>query len=323
MPLPLILGIGATATDTAAPKAGERGVKKMRDSSTMRQAQLLHRENVDYFEAQNKMSTYDMDVLGKKELEIIKSLGDFEWNNSQEPNRPLKADSLYEEMKGHSKGASILLGGIGSAAMGAAGGFAAAGAVSAAAKALAIPTKGADTAPVGDAAATNAVLAALSEDIPEVDGRIALGTTIFGAALLGAGLVVGPIIFNVVGTPMSRNPESAYEQVRKERDQINLICDYLQLLGKTAKEYHSLISAVYQIYQQLLSPKEQENFQTASQLAGLLYRMCAVRLVLPSEDAAHPNRVNVEAVKESMEYAKKVLSENNLQIRDADAWDWS
>ena len=106
-----------------------------------------------------------------------------------------------EEIKKASVGASILIGGLGGAALGTAGGFAASGATTAAVMALGTASTGTAISALSGAAATNATLAALGGgSLAAGGGGIALGTTMLGAATLGVGLLVGGVIFSCTGS---------------------------------------------------------------------------------------------------------------------------
>lgn len=134
MPLPLILG-GAAAAAAAAGvgSAIHGGVKMKKAHDTMKSAEQRHQDNIARFEAQNKQTTEAMDALGKKELEILESFQKFSDIFDRIQNRPefqeySKDDvkiPMYnaEELKEVSVGAGVLLGGLGGAALGTAGGF--------------------------------------------------------------------------------------------------------------------------------------------------------------------------------------------------------
>lgn len=349
MPLPLILGLGAAAAGAVGLGTGIHGAIKMKDANdTMELSQKHHKENIEYFERQNKIATEDMDSLGKKELEILNSFQEFSMIFEKIHNKPefkeyshgsLKIPSYNpEEIKKVSIGAGVLLGGIGGAAMGTAGGFAAAGATTAAVMALGTASTGTAIASLSGAAATNATLAALGGGaIAAGGGGIALGTTILGAATLGVGAMVGGIIFNVVGSSLSDKADEAYSQVQKERDQINKICAYLIELSSTAKEYEKSINSVYEIYQKELhilsyvvnilgktdwnsfTPEEKLVTENTSLLVGLLYNMGKVELVLKSESENDCNKVNSQAITKSMADAEVFLSSKGFaQIKEID-----
>lgn len=153
MPLPLILG-GAAAAAAAAGvgSAIHGGVKMKKAHDTMKSAEQRHQDNIARFEAQNKQTTEAMDALGKKELEILESFQKFSDIFDRIQNRPefqeySKDDvkiPMYnaEELKEVSVGAGVLLGGLGGAALGTAGGFAAAGATTAAVMAFGTASTG-------------------------------------------------------------------------------------------------------------------------------------------------------------------------------------
>ena len=122
-----------------------------------------------------------------------------------------------EELKEVSIGAGVLLGGLDGAGLGVAGGFAAAGATTAAVMALGTASIGTAIATLSGAAATNATLAALG------GGGIVLGTTILGAATLGVGLLVGGAIFSITGGKLSDKADEAWSQMKKDEEKINEI----------------------------------------------------------------------------------------------------
>ena len=143
MPLPLILGgAAAIAGAVGIGSAVHGGVKMKEANDTMKWAESKHRESITGFETQNKKTTADMDRLGKKELEILDSFQKFSNIFEQIHNRPefkpYEKENVSipaynaEELKQVSVGAGVLLGGLGGAAVGTAGGFAAAGATTAA-----------------------------------------------------------------------------------------------------------------------------------------------------------------------------------------------
>ena len=329
MPLPIILGLGAAAAGALGIGTGISGAAKMKDANdTMKMARDLHAENIEYFEKQNKSTTNDMDVLGKKELEILSGLNDFATVFEKIHNRPIfeeyKKNGITipsydpEEIQKVSVGAGILLGGIGGAAAGTAGGFAAAGATTAAVMALGTASTGTALASLSGVAATNATLAALGGGaLAAGGGGMALGSTILGAATLGAGIMVGGIIFNIVGSSLSGKADEAYEQIRKEREQVNKTCDYLDKLGNTAKEYLTSISTVHKIYLDQFnilkyivntigkndlnhfSKEEQLVTENTTYLVALLYNIGKEQLVLASADSSQLNKVNTAGIKKS------------------------
>ena len=172
MPLPLFIGIGAAIAGAAGLGAGiHGGVKMKKANDTMKSAEECHKENIARFEKLNKETTSIMDKLGKLELNILSSFKDFADVFEMIHNRPeFKEISVgdvtlptysAEELEKTSVGAGVLLGGLGGAAAGTAGGFAAAGATTAAVHALGFASTGAAIGSLKGAALTNATLALL------------------------------------------------------------------------------------------------------------------------------------------------------------------
>lgn len=338
MPLPLIIGIGAAIAGATGVGAGVHGAVKMKDANdTMKSAKLNHEKNIERFEKQNKDTSTQMDELGKKELEVLKSFDQFSDLFEQIKNKPVfksyEKDDVKipeynkEELKEVSIGAGILLGGLGGAAVGTAGGFAAAGATTAAVMALGTASTGTAIASLSGAAATNATLAALGGGaIAAGGGGIALGTTILGAATLGAGLLVGGVIFSFTGSKLSDKADEAWAQMKKAEKTIDGICEYLTDLSRIANEYRESISKVDRAYQAhlnrlyeivLVNQKKDWNEFTNEEkmitentvlLVNLLYNMGKVKLVLVSENE-ELNEINKDEVNKTIENAESFLKD--------------
>lgn len=339
MPLPLILGIGAAVAGVAGVGAGVHGAVKMKDANdTMKTAKSRHERNLKHFEEENTCTTKAMDHLGEFELSILKSFQDFSDVFEKIQNRPVfKAYSKDgvelpkfdgEKLKEVSIGAGVLLGGLGGAGLGTAGGFAAAGATTAAVMALGTASTGTAIASLSGAAATNATLAALGGGaLAAGGGGMALGTTILGATTLGVGLLVGGVIFNVVGGSLSNKADEAWSQMLKAQKEIEEICKYLVKLRDTANDYYESLSKVNDKYRQHLSAlthmvvflnhtdwntftdEEKRATENTVLLVSLLFNMCKVELVLKSKTKGGLNKVNEDAVKRSMENADCLLQD--------------
>ena len=172
MPLPFILGVGAAVAGVTGVGSGIRGAVKMKDANdTMKMVEKQHNRNTTRFEENSKITNKKMDELGTFELNILKSFDTFSDIIEKIQNRPefkeYKMEGVQlpkydaETIKEVSVGAGVLLGGLGGAAVGTAGGFAAAGATTSAVMALGTASTGTAIASLSGAAATNATLAAL------------------------------------------------------------------------------------------------------------------------------------------------------------------
>jgi len=242
MPLPLIIGVGAAIVGAAGVGAGIDSAIKMKEASnTVKSAQRRNEENVARLEDFNKKTMQTMDDLGKYEMEIISSFERFSKAFEKIKSVPsfaeIKKDNVTlsvftpQEIKDAAVGASTLLAGLGSAALGTAGGFAAAGGTTTAVMALGTASTGTTISTLGGAAATNAALAALGGgSLATGGGGMALGSAILGGATLGMGLLVGGIIFSIAGSSVSDKADKAWNQMMENEEKINSICDYLEKL---------------------------------------------------------------------------------------------
>lgn len=344
MPLPLILGVSAAIAGTVGVGSGVYGAAKMKEANdTMKSADSRHKRNINKFEKQSDITSKNMDDLGKKELEILGSFDKFMDVFEKIQERPqfktYNKDGVHipkynaEELKKVSIGAGLLLGGIGGVAVGAAGGFAAAGATTSAVMALGTASTGTAIASLSGAAATNATLAALGGGAigsSATAGGMALGSTVLGAATLGVGLLVGGVIFSVTGSSLSNKADEAWYQMKKAEKEIDKICLYLKDLSNTSLRYHKTLSSVNKAYKNHLNTltfivetnkktdwneftiEEKLLTENTVLLVNLLFNMCKVKLVLTSGNDKEQNKVNIEEVNKSIENAEQFLRERNL-----------
>lgn len=342
MPLPLFLGIGAAIAGTAGVGAAVHGGVKMKDANdTIRATQARQQANISRFEKWNQFANKSMDKLGETELEILNSFSSFSEIIEKIQNRPEFAaynkngvelpEYDGEELRQVSVGAGVLLGGLGGAALGTAGGFAAAGATTAAVMALGTASTGTAIASLSGVAATNATLAALGGGaIAAGGGGMALGSTILGATTLGVGLLIGGIIFNVSGHTLSSKADEAWAQMKDNEATIDKLCTYLSELKSAADEYYTAIEQVSTIYHRHLAGldaivnllgktdwnqfTDQEKLLTENTvlLVALLYKMCKVELVLKSDAPDGINSVNSTALAENIKDAQALIKDSRF-----------
>lgn len=260
MPLPLILGVGAAVAGVAGVGTGIHGASKMKKANdTVKEAEIRHKVNIERLEDTSNATNNAMDGLGELELKILNGFNEFSDTIEKIQNRPQFKEYNKEgvvlpkydkaELKKVSVGAGVLLGGLGGAALGTAGGFAAAGATTSAVMALGTASTGTAIASLSGAAATNATLAALGGGAIAVGGGgIALGTTILSAATLGVGLLVGCVIFSATGTKLSDKAEEAYKQMKQAEQEINKACNYLMELKAISINYKESLIKVHNKY---------------------------------------------------------------------------
>lgn len=340
MPLPFILGAAAAIAAVGGVGSGIHGAVKMKEANdTMKSADSRHKRNIARFEEASEATNKVMDKLGALELEILHSFDEFSDTIEKIQNRPqfkeytkngVKLPKYDKEaLKNVSVGAGVLLGGLGGAAVGTAGGFAAAGATTSAVMALGTASTGTAIASLSGAAATNATLAALGGGaLAAGGGGIALGTTILGATTLGVGLLVGGVIFSVTGGKLSDKADEAWNQMIKAEKTINVACQYLKELKVAAIDYNKSVLAVRNKYKQIFecvsyavnnlhktnwndfSQEERVATQNAVLLVGLLYKMCQVSLVNKANNENEMNTVNHSEIDEALNNAYDVM--NNL-----------
>lgn len=337
MPLPLLLGAAAVAAGIAGVGSGIRGGMKMKEANeTMQSADSRHKENIVRFEKQSAKTSEYMDKVGQEELKILNSFDSFIQVFEKIHNKPqfkkFNKDGITipqynaEELEKVSVGAGLLLGGIGGAAVGTAGGFAAAGATTAAVMALGTASTGTAIASLSGVAATNAALAALGGGaIAAGGGGMALGSAILGGATLGVGLLVGGIIFNVTGSSLSNKADEAWAQMKKAEGEIDKICLYLEELFNTAVKFYSTLTKVNRIYSEhlkklntivevegktdwsMFTSEEKLITENTALLVGVLFNMCKVKLVVVAENETDTNKVNSIEIDKSIADANKVL----------------
>ena len=338
MPLPLIIGGIAAVAGVAGVGTGIHGGIKMKEASdTMKLAQSKQERAIALFNSRNDETTALMDAIGTQELEILSTFDDFSDIIEKIQGRPefkaYKREGIdlpeyeAEELKKISAGAGVLLGGIGGAAAGTAGGFAAAGATTSAVMALGTASTGTAISALSGAAATNATLAALGGGaVAYGGGGMALGTAVLGGATLGVGLLVGGIIFNVTGSKLSDKADEAYVQAKRTEGEVNTIVAYFDELTEVATAFKESLTKVEGVYRKYLdiidhivnfnektswedfTDKEKKATENSVLLVGLMYTMCQVKLVLKQE-GDELNKVNKDVVNDAIGDADVVLND--------------
>lgn len=341
-----ILLLGASALAGAAGVGGiaKGGSQVLKANSTMKELQVQHQQNLARLEKRNKECVRDMDKLGRKELEILKSFQEFSTVFEKIKNRPefakIQKQGIClpqydgEELKKASVGANTLLGGLGGAAAGTAGGFAASGAATAVVMALGTASTGVPIASLSGAAATNATLAALGGgSLAAGGGGMALGTTVLGAATLGVGLLIGGVIFGITGGKISSDAKKAQKEIEKETQQTEEICNYLLDLQGTANRYGRKLDEVGSMYHEYMeklkwmvvmqgradwdwyTEPEKQLVNNTALLVKLLYDMCKVELVQKSEEEDAMNTINTTGLEEQYQKVEQVTESLSANFR--------
>lgn len=341
MPIPFILGAIAVAAGVAGVGAGIKGAVDMADANdTLNRAKKRDEENQQRYKNVDAKACNAMDRLGALEINVLASFKKFSEAIEKVKNRPTFADINKEnvnipkfdaqDLEQASVGAGILVGGISGAALGTLGGYAAAGATTAAVAALGAASTGTPIAALSGAAATNATLAALGGgSLAAGGGGMALGSAVLGGATLGVGLLVGGIIFSMVGSNISEKADKAYSQMLENEKVINEICSYLESLSIEANKYYTDLNKANEVYMDQfrimqyivearkgtdglvdwiqLNQHERTIIKNVTMLVGLLYHMCKVKLVKVSADKDKINTVNKVEIDEARKKCKDVL----------------
>lgn len=348
MPIPFIVGAIAALTGATGICSGIYGGVKMKEANdTAKSAKRCHEENVARFEKTEKQANEAMDNLGKTELTILNSFKKFQDLFEKIKNRPDFGkvnigevdlpEYNPEELEKVYIGAGLLLGGLGGAALGTAGAFAASGATTAAIMAWGTASTGTAISTLSGAAATNAVLAWLGGGaIAAGGGGMALGSALLGGATLGVGLLVGGVVFAFSGSKLSDKADEAWSQMIKAEKQINEICSYLNELKLLSKKYLDSLNKVNSIYKRELAQlattvevyektdynsftyAEQTALKNTVLLVKLLKVMCEVQLVLKAKTDSELGTINKAVVETKINDAKKIVDTINLNIYQKD-----
>ncbi len=337
MPLPFILGGIAAAAGIAGVGSGISGAVKMKEANDkIKLAKNQYEKSYSRLEYKSKITSETMDELGEIELRILESFKRFSYTIEKIHNRPkfvkynksnIKVPQYNkEELENVAIGAGVLLGGLGGAGMGAAGGFAAAGAVQSAVMVLGVASTGTPIAELGGIAATNAALAALGGgSLAAGGGGMALGSAILGASTLGISLLIGGVIFNVVGGKISDNADKACNQMKEADEKIKIACTHLENLYDLAHKYIEAIDNVRKEYNKnfryiwdvinknnktdwsKFTEKEKIATQNTLLIVGLLYDMCKVNLVINFKNNNEIGTINETVVISAINSSKVVL----------------
>lgn len=342
MPLPLILGIAAGVAVLTGVGAGVKGAIDMADANdTLDKAKKRDEENKKRHKTIDEKACKSMDELGTLEMTILSSFQQFADVVEKIKNRPSFAEIKIgnvdipkfdpKELEQASVGAGILVGGLGGAALGTAGAFAASGATTAAVMALGAASTGTAISTLSGVAATNATLAVLGGGtLAAGGGGVALGTTILGATTLGVGLLVGGLIFSAVGSNISCKADKAYSQMLENEKVINKICKYLEELNVVAKNYCKDLNMVNNVYidqfrvmRYIVDSNKEANgtvdwrnlhqadkttINNVVALVGLLYHMCKVKLVKKTVGGDQINTINTTDINEARQKCAETLN---------------
>lgn len=264
MPLPLIIGAAALVTAAYGAKKGYDGYQKHSEADEIvKDAKSRYDRKKKYFDGKEKETTLALDLLGKKELEIGQSIGEFktladallEQLNSGRKNKldiSIPKHKL-QKIEDYSYTAVGVMGtAMGAGAAGAAAGFAIYGGV----MALGAASTGTAISALSGAAATNAALAALGGGSLATGGLgIAGGTAILGAAVAAPVLAIAGWAYDSHGEEALRNARKAngevnvaIEKMDRASQQLEDTIDYSQ---KIKRSLNSIFGQFQQYFDEL------------------------------------------------------------------------
>ncbi|RHW21292.1 chemotaxis protein [Pseudomonas jilinensis] len=222
MPLPLIIGAAALATAAYGAKKGYDGYQKHSEADEIvKSAQHRYDRKKSIFDDQEKETTHALEMLGRRQLDIGKNLGEFktladkllQQLNADRQNK-LEIHIPRHELQRIENYSYTAVGVLGSAAgaglAGAAAGFAVYGGV----MTLGAASTGTAISSLAGAAATKATLAAIGGGSLATGGLgIAGGTAILGAAVAAPVLAIAGWAYNSHGEEALRNAHKASREV--------------------------------------------------------------------------------------------------------------
>lgn len=329
--------MGAVGAGAAAKGQSDRN-KANTDRAELQQRS---KENHKALDAHNLLCMKDMDRLLRKELHILSSFKQFSNLMDKLQNRPVfdeicKADIVlprYDEevFKSVAVNAGMLLNGLSGAALGAAGGMAATGAVTAATIAMGTASTGVPIISLNGVAMAKATLATLGGgSLAAGGGGVAMGGAVLNGTMVGAGMLVGGLYYAITGSTLSAKVEEARLQVEEEERKIKEICDYLLELQSTANRYGYKLDEVNRIYQthlqkldrlvnvrkrtawKQLTAEEISIAENTTLLVQLLYSMCKLELIQQNGDPEGMNEIRSGEVVKTIQGAKQVIQEMNM-----------
>ncbi|UPF02076.1 hypothetical protein MXB02_15900 [Pseudomonas mosselii] len=286
MPLPLILGAAALVTAAYGAKKGYDGYQRHSEADLIvEDAQKRYDAKKQPFDEQETNTTYALDNLGKKELEIGQSFAEFK----------TLADKLMEQLNtgrqhklevniprhnlqkvdGYSYTAVGVLGTVaGAGTAGAAAGFAVYGGV----MALGAASTGTAISSLAGVAASNATLAAIGGGSLATGGLgIAGGTVILGAAVAAPVLAIAGWAYNSHGEEALRNAHKVAQEVAGAIEKLVRATEMLKETEHYVRKIRRSLMAIYAQFNQyfdnlkgidsFLEDLKGRNVDTAAELA--------------------------------------------------------
>ncbi|MBP0622905.1 chemotaxis protein [Cupriavidus consociatus] len=259
MPLPLIIGAAALVTAAYGAKKGYDGYQKHSEADEIvKDAKARYERKKSAVDTQEEKTTLALDLLGKKELEIGKSIGEFktladkllQQLNAGRENKLNISIPKHElqKIENYSYTAVSVLGtAVGAGAAGAAVGFAVYGGV----MALGAASTGTAISALSGVAATNATLAALGGGALSAGGLgMAGGTAILGAAVAAPVLAIAGWAYNSHGEEALKNARKANDEVTRAVEKLMKASEQLAKTEDYARNIRGELTKIFGQFQQ-------------------------------------------------------------------------
>lgn len=258
MPLPLIIGAAALATAAYGAKKGYDGYQKHSEADEIvKEAESRYKRARSSFDEQETQTTEALELLGRKELKIGQSIGDFklladkllQQLNQGRTNKfsiELPKHKL-EKIEAYSYTAIGVLGSVvGAGVAGAAVGFAVYGGV----MALGAASTGTAISALYGAAATKATLAAIGGGSLAAGGLgIAGGTAILGAAVTAPVLAIAGWAYNSHGEESLKNARKVDREVDSAIAKMKKAKQHLVETEDYARKIKRELASIYEQFQ--------------------------------------------------------------------------
>ena len=259
MPIPFIIGAAALAAAGYGAKKGYDGYQKHSEADEIvKDAQIRYNHKKSAFDDQENETMLELDLLGKKELEIGESIGEFKTMAEKllEQLNAKRASKLninipkhkLQKIEDYSYTAIGVLGtAVGAGAAGAAAGFAIYGGV----MALGAASTGTAISALSGVAATNATLAALGGGSLAAGGLgIAGGTAILGAAVAAPVLAIAGWAYDSHGDEALKNAYKANDEVTLAIRKLAKASVHLEDTADYAKKIKRELVSIFGQFQQ-------------------------------------------------------------------------
>ncbi|MBY0453399.1 MAG: chemotaxis protein [Burkholderiaceae bacterium] len=279
MPLPLILGAVALGTAVFGAKKGYDGYQKHSEADDIVKAAQgrYDGEKLEFDKVENKTTTA-LDILGRKELEIGESIGEFQTlaqklieklNKSLDKKLEINIPkNQQQKIENYSYTATGVIGSIvGAGAAAAAAGFAVYGGV----MALGSASTGTAISSLAGAAATRAALAALGGGSLATGGMgIAGGTVILGATIVAPVLAIAGWAYDNHGEKSLKNAKEADENVTTAIEKMNRAIEHLNETIEYARKIKHVLTSIHgQFYQYFNNLEKIDSFLNDIKSRGL------------------------------------------------------